>query len=114
MKPTFSSSILRWIAFAAVMINGFFPTLWIFLTAFKSEAELVRTPITWLPHQPTLDNFVRAFQQQPLLLFLGNSFAVALLSTALAIFVATCAAYVFARLELRSRGLILAILVGTA
>ncbi|MBL8332248.1 MAG: carbohydrate ABC transporter permease, partial [Rubrivivax sp.] len=56
---------LRLIAAAIVVINGFFPALWILLTSLKTETELVSKPITWWPHAPTLDNYVRAFSDQP-------------------------------------------------
>lgn len=105
---------LRWIAAALLLINGFFPALWILLTSFKTEAELAQTPITWLPQQPSLDNYLLAFAEQPLLLFLGNSLAVALLSTLLTLFAATGAAYALTRLQLRHKGLILTGLIAVA
>ena len=72
---------LRWLAAALVVINGFFPALWILLTSLKTQTELVSKPITWWPQNPTLENYVRAFADQPLLVYLGNSFVVALLAT---------------------------------
>ena len=49
------------LAAAIVVVNGFFPAVWILLTSLKSEAELVSKPITWWPHDPTLANYVQAF-----------------------------------------------------
>ena len=105
---------LRLIAAAIVVVNGFFPAVWILLTSLKTEAELVSKPITYLPHHPTLANYVRAFTDQPLLRYLGNSFVVALLSTALSLFVAALAAYAIARLELPRRQLILTCIVASS
>lgn len=98
---------LRLIVAGILLINGFFPALWILLTSFKTEAELTRNPVTWLPHKPVLSNYVTAFTDQPLHLFLANSFGVALLSTLLTVFVSVLAAYALTRLQLRHRGLIL-------
>jgi multiple sugar transport system permease protein len=114
MNTGYAMRLLRWLALVAVLVNGFFPALWILSTAFKSESELVRTPITWLPHEPTLVNFARAFHDQPLLRYIGNSAAVAFLSTLLCVAVAASAAYALARLQIRYRALILTVLVGTA
>jgi multiple sugar transport system permease protein len=105
---------LRLIAAAIVVVNGFFPAVWILLTSLKTEAELVSKPITYLPHHPTLANYVQAFTDQPLLRYLGNSFVVALLSTALSLFVAALAAYAIARLELPRRQLILTCIVASS
>ena len=105
---------LRWIAAAIVVLNGFFPALWILLTSLKTETELVARPITYWPHRPTLDNYVTAFQDQPLLRFLGNSVAVAGLSTILTLLVSACAAYAIARLNLKRRDWILTTIVASS
>ena len=105
---------LRVLAAAIVVVNGFFPLLWIVLTSVKTEAELVSKPITWWPHAPTLANYVRAFSDQPLLLYMANSAIVALLATALSLLVSAGAAYAIARLNLRHRQLILTAIVGSS
>lgn len=105
---------LRLIAAALLVINGLFPALWILFTSLKTEGELTQKPITWLPHAPTLGNFVQAFSDQPLHIFLFNSIMVALLSTALTLFIAVLAAYALARLNLRYRGLILSLIIAVS
>ena len=109
-----SGKRLRMAAAALIVVNGFFPALWILLTSLKSESELVRKPITWLPHAPTLENYVHAFTAQPLLHYLGNSLMVASLSTVLSLLVAACAAYAIARLNLRYRQWILTAIVASS
>ena len=109
-----SPKALRFFAAAAVVINGFFPALWILLTSLKTEAELVSKPITWLPHNPTLQNYIQAFTDQPLLLYLGNSVLVALLATGFSLGVSACAAYAIARLNLKHRQLILTCIVASS
>ena len=113
-QSLFSGLPLRLIAAGILLINGLFPALWILLTSLKSERELTRVPITWLPDAPTLTNYLQAFTDQPLHRFLLNSFIVASLSTVSTLLVATLAAYAIARLELRSRGLILAIIIAVS
>ena len=106
--------VLRFIAAAMVVLNGFFPALWILLTSFKTEAELVSKPITYWPHNPTLQNYVQAFSDQPLLRYLGNSAMVAVGSTVVSLFVAALAAYAIARLNLKRRQLILTCIVASS
>ena len=105
MNTIFGSKWLRFVAATMVVVNGFFPAVWILLTSLKTEGELVSKPITYLPHNPVLENYVRAFTDQPLLKYLGNSFAVAILSTTLSLLVASGAAYAIARLNLKRRQL---------
>jgi multiple sugar transport system permease protein len=114
MMPSWTSKQLRWIAAAVVVLNGFFPAVWILLTSLKTEVELVKKPITYLPHNATLQNYVQAFTDQPLLKYLGNSFTVALLATAASLLVAAFAAYAIARLNLKRRQLILTCIVASS
>jgi multiple sugar transport system permease protein len=103
-----------WLAALIVAANGFFPALWILLTSFKTESELMRIPITIWPAAPTLDNYVRVFVDQPILTFLWNSFAVATLSTILCVTVSACAAYALVRLRVPAPNLILSVLLAVA
>lgn len=114
MNKLFEGRSLRLLAAAIVVVNGFFPAVWILLTSLKTEAELVSKPITYLPHQLVLSNYVQAFTDQPLLKYLGNSLAVAAVSTAVALTVAAFAAYAIARLNLRHRQLILTCIVASS
>mgnify|MGYP001627164083 FL=1 len=114
MSGLFSSKRLRWFAAAIVILNGVFPALWILFTSLKTEGELTQKPITYWPHEPTIANFISAFQDQPLLTFLTNSLIVAGLSTLLSLFISALAAYAIARLRLRFRGLILTAIIGVS
>ena len=109
-----SGKPLRILIGCILVMNGMFPALWILFTSLKTEAELTAKPITWLPHAPTLANYLRAFTDQPLLLFLFNSFMVAILSTALTLFISVLAAYALARLQIRGRDLILSAIIAVS
>ena len=110
----FDGPRLRWIAAALVVANGFFPALWILLTSLKSETELVSKPITWWPANATLNNYVQAFTDQPLLRFMANSALVALGATVASLLISAGAAYAIARLNLKHRQLILTAIVASS
>ena len=109
--PRFNKTAVLWIAALVVAINGFFPALWIVFTSFKTETELMRVPITIWPVAPTLENYTRVFTDQPIHLFLFNSFMVATLSTLLCVVVSALAAYALVRLRMPAPGLILTTLL---
>jgi multiple sugar transport system permease protein len=114
MGGLFESQSLRLIAAALVVFNGFFPAVWILLTSLKTEAELVKKPITWLPHDATAGNYIQAFTDQPLVKYLLNSLVVAVGSTITSLLVAAFAAYAIARLNLQRRQLILTCIVASS
>ena len=110
----FEGPRLRLVAAALVVFNGFFPALWILLTSLKTESELVSKPITYWPANLTLQNYVQAFTDQPLLKYMGNSLVVAVLATVFSLLVSACAAYAIARLNLKHRQLILTAIVASS
>lgn len=110
----FEGPVLRRLALAIVVINGFFPAVWVLLTSLKSEAELVQSPISYWPDAPSLANYIRAFTDQPLLAYMANSFIVAGLATLGSLIVSTGAAYAIARLNLRHRQLVLTAIVASS
>ena len=111
----FTAARLRFFAAAIVVLNGFFPAIWILLTSFKSSTELFQKPITYWPQNPTLQNYVVAAIEQPLFqVFMKNSVIVALLSTVISLIVASFAAYAIARLNLKHRQLILTAIIASS
>lgn len=102
------------IAGLIVVVNGFVPAIWIVLTSLKTEAELLRLPITILPDTLTFQNYTRVFTDQPILTFMLNSVAVATLSTLLCVTVSALAAYALVRLRLPAPGLLLSVLMAIA
>ncbi|MBK6336112.1 MAG: carbohydrate ABC transporter permease [Betaproteobacteria bacterium] len=111
MNFNFSRRTTVWLAAIIVMVNGFFPAVWILLTSLKTETELIRSPITYLPEAATLENYMTAFTAQPIGRFLLNSVVVAGLSTALCVLISALAAYALTRLRMPHRNLIMSLLL---
>ena len=85
------AALLAYLAFLAL------PFLWLLSTAFKSPRELGSLHPTWIPRNPTLDNFRQAFDEQPLLHAALNSLLAAASAALIAVLLATPMAYVMAR-----------------
>jgi len=49
------------------------PVLWTLSTSFKPRSETLEMPPSLIPHNFTLDNYVKVFQKTPILLSLRNS-----------------------------------------
>ncbi|NLG08905.1 MAG: carbohydrate ABC transporter permease [Deinococcales bacterium] len=102
------------IALLLVVVNGFFPSVWLFLTSLKRDGELTQLPITYLPQAPTLDNYVAVFERNPFALFLRNSFVVSIAATLVCVLFAGLAGYALGRLRPRGRRAILTGIVMTS
>ena len=113
-EPSTANRIFMTVALVLVIINGFFPAVWLFLTSLKPDGELTRLPITYLPETLTFGNYVQVFSRNPFALFLRNSFVVSLGATALCVLFAALAGYALGRLQLRGRRVIMTGIVMTS
>jgi multiple sugar transport system permease protein len=93
--------IVRRLGFLSAFLFLVFPIFWMVLTAFKVSKDAYTTKFFFTP---TLNNFISIFQEPhdfgPLLL---NSVIVSFTTVALAIPVATLAAYAFSRFEFKGK-----------
>jgi len=77
------------------------PFLWVVVSAFKSESELLRYPPTLLPEKWTLQNFTQFFRATSFHVAMFNSGMIAAATTLVAMAVAAPAAYALARFKSR-------------
>jgi trehalose/maltose transport system permease protein len=90
------------------------PYAWQLLTSVKPEAELLRLP-PLLPSRFTLEHYQVVFAQSALPRALGNSLAVAVMTTVLVLMLGLLAAYAIARLPVPAKGwLLLGVVAATA
>ncbi|MER5836073.1 carbohydrate ABC transporter permease [Streptomyces sp. NPDC002130] len=97
MKTGRPARVGQYAALLAYLVFLAFPFLWLVSTAFKPPRELGSLHPTWIPEDPTLDNFRQAFDEQPLLQAALNSLLAALAAAVVAVLIATPMAYVVAR-----------------
>ncbi|MGV9456915.1 carbohydrate ABC transporter permease [Streptomyces sp. NPDC003635] len=101
MKTSTAARVGQYAALLAYLLFLAFPFLWLLSTAFKPPRELGSLHPTWIPENPTLDNFRQAFDEQPLLEAASNSLVAAVSAALIAVVVATPMAYVMARQRTR-------------
>ena len=81
---------------AVIMI---FPFLWMVSTAFKPHVFVIEYPPQLIPENPSLDNFLQAWNANNFQLYFRNSAFVAVTSTVLSVLFSAMAAYSFARFK---------------
>ncbi|MEU4149314.1 carbohydrate ABC transporter permease [Streptomyces sp. NPDC026659] len=97
MRTRPAARAAQYAALLAYLVFLAFPLLWLLSTAFKPPRELASLHPTWLPRHPTLANFRRALDEQPLAHAALTSLLVALATAVVAVLIATPMAYVIAR-----------------
>jgi multiple sugar transport system permease protein len=86
------------------------PGLWVVVTAFRPNVEVLARPTIWLPQNPTLDNFLKIFgllpnlqEGLPVARYFVNSLVISISSTVVAILIGMMGGYAFARYRFRAK-----------
>jgi multiple sugar transport system permease protein len=98
-----------WIAVAAIVVFCLFPFYWLIGISLKSGNDLQSSSL--IPPHPTLKNYKSIFENPDFTKALRNSAVVALFTTILALTVGSFCAYALARLKLKGKFWILAIVL---
>lgn len=113
-RRSIGSQVLTLLAYAAmavaVILVGI-PLYWMLLAAFKTNPEIFTAPPTWIPQQPTLENFPNAWNQAPFGRFYVNSLVYTLVSGGAKIVQAVLSAYAFAFLQFPKKNLVFLVLL---
>jgi multiple sugar transport system permease protein len=89
------------------------PFLWMLLGSFKEQSEFLRTPPTWLPENPTLENYERLMGRLDFPRYFLNSILVAGVVTAANLVFAPMLGYALAKLRFRGKGLLMGLVLST-
>jgi multiple sugar transport system permease protein len=104
-----------------VLLFIYLPVAWLVISSISTRAELLSTPIHWIPQQPTLQNYLNIFfpsqgvseVARTFRITLWNSFVVASSVTAITLVVGSLAAYALIRLRLPFSQTLLIGIMGT-
>jgi multiple sugar transport system permease protein len=107
--------VVRYALYIVITLFLFTPFVMTVLSSFKSSAEVIAFPPTFLPSVWHPENYIHIFTQSgqnfPRLIF--NSFFVTLAVVALNLFFDALVGYAFARLEFPFKNVLFAIMIGT-
>jgi multiple sugar transport system permease protein len=95
------------LGFIVVVVVSLVPVFWLLMLSLKTPASA--TDGSFIPHHWTLDNYRDIFHQSVFTAALRNSIGIGLISTALAVLLASSAAYAIARLDFPGKQTILAV-----
>lgn len=107
--------IISYTLLSAVGLLFFIPFLWLIITSLKPLDQVFTMPLTWIPKPIQWHNYRDALSHPgfPFLRFLRHSLFYAILSTVGVTAASAMAAYAFARIPFRGRGLWFGITLGT-
>ena len=96
------------LAISAVML---LPLVWMLLTSFKPEGDIVTFPPRLFPRHVTLQNYIDVWHRIPFARLYLNTIVFAGCVTILSLIFDSMSAYALARLNFRGRGVVLALIL---
>ncbi|MGI6172485.1 MAG: carbohydrate ABC transporter permease [Christensenellales bacterium] len=111
-KCSIGTYILSYSVMAFVMLVCLFPFVWLLISSFKTNMEILGGAFTW-PQTPSFYGYKTAIEVSKIHLRYTTSITVAGISTILALFLYSMSAYVLARYKFKGRDIIFTILMLT-
>ena len=108
--PARTGTVLVWGATFVVMLIVCLPGLWVVLSAFRPNGEILTKPAIWIPRDLSLDNFRAIFGYGedmvaiPVASYFWNSLIISLTSTVIAVLIGMAGGYAFARYRFPAKG----------
>lgn len=98
-----------WLLTFILMVVMCVPGLWVVLSAFRPNREILAKPPIWIPGELSLTNFSKIFglggeAAIPVGAYFVNSMVIALTSTFVALLIGMAGGYAFARYRFRGKG----------
>lgn len=105
---------LKWhVLLGAALVISLMPIVFAVSTSFKELSEAYSNVLGLIPHDPTLNNYLRVFESLPLWQITANTFLVAAAVTVFKIITSVMAAYAFVYFSFRGKNILYVILIST-
>ena len=101
------NNILIWTSAILLIVLIMTPGLWVVITAFRPQVDIMAKPAVWIPRNLSFNQFETMLfggsegsmgrSKVPVLSYLRNSLIISLVSTSIAVFIGTLGGYAFAR-----------------
>ncbi len=111
--PRSRASIVLYVLLTLGLVLMIAPFVWMVLGSFKPQGEFLRLPPTWLPEQPTFNNFQRLIDQLDMPRFFFNSIVVAAAVTVGTLIFAPMLGYALAKLQFSGKGVLMGLVLAT-
>lgn len=105
------TSVIMYIALGIGALIMIFPFVWMLLTAFKTNAEVMKIPPTILPSQWNMDSFATALDLLPFTNLYLNTGLMILFRVVCAVIFCSMAGYAFAKLNFKGKNALFTLII---
>lgn len=111
MKKRTVNLFLRWIPLILINIYVVFPILWAGITSIKPEADILKKNIQYIPSNPTLENYRKAWINADFSQYYVNSLKISTISVIFIVILSIMAGYALSRYKFKGKMLFMGLLL---
>ena len=104
---------LRWLPLLLINVYVVFPIYWSFITSLKSEADIVSTPIQYVPKSPSLSNFANVWVHAGFSQYVANSLQISIVSVSIIVVLSIMVGYALTRYKFKGKKLFMGFLLAS-
>lgn len=108
-----NKTLFFYLPLSLMFIWTIFPIYWTINTAFKSEGDIMKRPLEYLPAAPTVENFVVAWNNVGFATFFKNSLIIGVVTVLIVIVLSTLSGYALSRYKFKGKRAFLLMLLST-
>ena len=97
MKKNLALELARYVSLALILVWGIWPFVYALTVSLRPDPEIFSRPFHWIPWEPTLKHYIRAFEVYNYAQYALNGLIIAAGGTLIAMLVAIPAAYALGR-----------------
>ena len=112
-RSTLRQALTVWLPLVVGSVIVLLPVYWMLVLAITPLGQSKGPDLGLFPAEPTLDNFVSALTDRPLLRWMANSTGIALIAATVAVTVGVCAGYAISRYKFRGATVIAVAILAT-
>lgn len=105
--------LILYIVLTCVGLIFILPLFWMLSTGLKTQDQLFRIPITWIPNPVAWDNFIESWSVIPFFLYMRNSFIIAGSNIAANLLVSPLIGFAFARIKFKGKNVLFILVLTT-
>ncbi|WP_138495486.1 carbohydrate ABC transporter permease [Paenibacillus pinistramenti] len=113
MKKFTAGQALSYLVMTAAAVLVLYPVVYSFFMSVMTQSEASAYPPSLFPHALHLANMKEVFRMVPIASFIGNTFFVSAVVMIGQLVTASCAAYAFANMEFKGKGLMFSLFAAT-
>ena len=113
LKSKAINRLSLYILLIIVSVFAVAPLLWVVSTSFKTTGEIFSDKLNWIPKNFTIENYIKAVKEYPLITWLINSMFITVSTIVFSTILYIMPAYALAKFDFKGKGILILLVISS-